>query len=148
VVAVAAAEIVSVFPLIAVMAVFAGIPVPDILSPTWIPVVEATFTMLVDPFVISPVVLTDADKVDVLYCNVPEIERLLQVNPVASNVTVCPLAMTTLSLAPGTIPPTHVAPVLQFPVPAEVVCALATDAIATTSAAIKNTLIVFIQPTS
>ena len=38
----------------------------------------------------------------------------------AVSVIVCPAAITTSSVANGATPPTQVAPVLQFPVPAEV----------------------------
>ena len=55
-------------------------------------------------------------------CNVPATVSEVIV-AFASMVTVCAAAIVTLSVAPGTTPPTHVAGALQFPIAAEVMFA-------------------------
>ena len=59
-----------------------------------------------------------------IYCSIPLVPwptvKLLQVAEVTSMVTVCPLAMVTLSVAVGTPAGVHVAALLQLPVAAEV----------------------------
>ena len=70
----------------------------------------------------SPETVSDSAVVLFPICNVP-----LKPCPIVSelseaftsNVTMCPLAIVTSAFVDGTTPPTHVAPVFQFPVFAE-----------------------------
>jgi hypothetical protein len=74
-------------------------------------------------------------KVEASRIPVPATVQLLTVGD-TSSVTVCPAAMVTSSLDPGTIPPVHVVGVFQFPV-----CALEIDealAVALNNARTRN----------
>ena len=54
------------------------------------------------------------------------VRELIESSSVPVMVTVCPAAIVTSSLAPGTTPPTHVPVSTQLPVPAELIAAAST----------------------
>jgi hypothetical protein len=101
------------------VAVFVIDPVPSMLVPAPLRVIAPV--PLSVPFTTR---FPETPSVKVEVANTPD---ALIVTPVmvllAGKVTVCPAAMTTLSVAAGTTPPTHVDVTVQLPVCAEVIVA-------------------------